>query len=126
MLFLIRRSAAIARARDVASGDDDVAGDVEYQPLFGNRQDLSTREQSRRRQGRFKPIAVLVIHVDWEPHAHHSPGRARRCRRQCAVRLLDCNFRMIAASDGRGLLAGRMSPSPDGWRSGFTTTAPVR
>jgi hypothetical protein len=52
MLFLIRRSAAIARARDVASGDDDVAGDVEYQPLFGNRQDATCLRASNRAGGK--------------------------------------------------------------------------
>jgi hypothetical protein len=69
MLFLIRRSAAIARARDVASGDDDVAGDVEYQPLFGNRQDATCLRASNRAGGKAdgKPIAVLVIHVERPP-----------------------------------------------------------
>jgi hypothetical protein len=83
VLFLIRRSAAIARARDVASGDDNVAGDVEYQPLFGNRQDATCLCASNHAGGKaWQPIAVLVIRLDWEPLARRSSGRARRRRRQ--------------------------------------------
>jgi hypothetical protein len=69
MLFLIRRSAAIARARDVASGDDDVAGDVEYQPLFGNDRTRPVYAGAIAPGGKAdcKPIAVLVIQVERPP-----------------------------------------------------------
>jgi hypothetical protein len=82
MLFLIRRSAAIARARDVASGDDDVAGDVEYQPLFGNDR---TRPVYA---GAIAPAARQIANrsrcSSFTSNARHSPGRARRRRRQSA------------------------------------------
>jgi Methyl-accepting chemotaxis protein (MCP) signalling domain len=103
------------------SGDDYVAGDIESQPLLGNAQ-VATYCASVREGGKAngKPTAVLAIHFDWEPQARAivqgvRVGAADKAR----VLLVDSNFRVIAASDGQGILSERISLSLNGQRSGF-------
>jgi Methyl-accepting chemotaxis protein (MCP) signalling domain len=109
------------QARDLRSGDDYVAGDIECQPLLGNAQ-VATYCASVREGGKAhgKPTGVLAIHFDWEPQARAivqgvRVGAADRAR----VLLIDSNFRVIAASDGKGLLTEHVSLSLNGQRSGF-------
>jgi hypothetical protein len=107
-------------ARALRSGDDYVAGDVESQPLLGNAQ-VATYCASVRAGGKTndKPLGILAIHFDWEPQAKAivqgvRVGTADKAR----VLLLDSNFRVIAASDGKGLLSERVPLSLNGGRSG--------
>ena len=104
-------------ARDLRSGDDYAVGDVECQPLLGNAQ-VVTYCASVRAGGKAngKPTGVLAIHFDWEPQARAivqgvRVGAADKAR----VLLVDSNFRVIAASDGQGLLTERVSLP---WRGG--------
>ncbi|WP_213775452.1 methyl-accepting chemotaxis protein [Bradyrhizobium sp. dw_78] len=108
-------------ALSLRSGDDYVAGDIESQPLLGNAQ-VATYCASVRAGGKAngKPIGVLAIHFDWEPQARAivqgvRVGAADKAR----VLLVDSNFRVIAASDGHGLLTERVPLTQDGRRSGF-------
>lgn len=108
-------------ARSLRSGDDYVAGDVECQPLLGNAQ-VATYCASVRAGGMAdgNPIGVLAIHFDWEAQARAivqgvRVGAADKAR----VLLVDSSFRVIAASDGRGLLTERVPLSLDGKRCGF-------
>jgi hypothetical protein len=108
-------------ARALRSGDDYVAGDVECQPLLGNAQ-VATYCASVREGGKAngKPTGVLAIHFDWEPQARAivqgvRVGAADKAR----VLLVDSNFRVIAASDGKGILTERVSISLGGKRCGF-------
>jgi hypothetical protein len=108
-------------ARALRSGDDYVAGDVERQPLLGDAQ-VATYCASVRGDGKAngKPLGVLAIHFDWESQARAivqgiRVGDADRAR----VLLVDSNFRVIAASDGQGLLTERVQIALDGQRSGF-------
>jgi hypothetical protein len=108
-------------ARELRSGDDYVAGDVERQPLLGNAQ-VATYCASVRAGGKAngKPIGVLAIHFDWESQARAivqgvRVGAADKAR----VLLVDSSFRVIAASDGQGLLTERVPLSLEGRRSGF-------
>ena len=108
-------------ARSLRSGDDYVAGDVECQPLLGNAQ-VATYCASVRSGGKAngKPTGVLAIHFDWEPQARAivegvRVGAADKAR----VLLVDSNCRVIAASDGKGLLSEQVSLSMNGQRSGF-------
>jgi hypothetical protein len=108
-------------ARGLRSGDDYVAGDIECHPLLGNAQ-VATYCAGVREGGKAdgKPIGVLAIHFDWEPQARAivqgvRVGAADRAR----VLLVDSNFRVIAASDGKGLLTERVSLSLAGKRCGF-------
>jgi hypothetical protein len=108
-------------ARGLRSGDDYVAGGIECQPLLGNAQ-VATYCASVREGGKAhgKPTVVLAIHFDWEPQAKAivqgvRVGAADKAR----VLLIDSNFRVIAASDGHGLLSEHVSLSLEGRRSGF-------
>ena len=108
-------------ARSLRSGDDYVAGDVECQPLLGNAQ-VATYCASVRSGGKAngQPTGVLAIHFDWEPQARAivegvRVGAADKAR----VLLVDSNCRVIAASDGKGLLSEQVSLSMKGQRSGF-------
>jgi hypothetical protein len=108
-------------ARALRSGDDYVAGDVECQPLLGNAQ-VATYCASVRAGGKANAEAtgILAIHFDWETQARTivqgvRVGAADKAR----VLLVDSNFRVIAASDGHGLLTERLQLSLNGQRSGF-------
>jgi methyl-accepting chemotaxis protein-like sensor len=108
-------------ARALRSGDDYVAGDIESQPLLGNAQ-VATYCASVRAGGQAHgaPIGVLAIHFDWEPQARAivkgvRVGDSDKAR----VLLVDSHFRVIAASDGQGILSERVSLSLNGQRSGF-------
>jgi hypothetical protein len=108
-------------ARALRSGDDYVAGDVECQPLLGNAQ-VATYCASVRVGGKANAGAtgILAIHFDWEAQARAivqgvRVGAADKAR----VLLVDSSFRVIAASDGQGLLTERVPLSLNGQRSGF-------
>jgi hypothetical protein len=108
-------------ARTLRSGDDYVAGDIENQALLGNAQ-VATYCASVRAGGQASgaPIGVLAIHFDWEPQARAivqgvRVGDIDKAR----VLLVDSDFRIIAASDGQGILSERISLSLGGQRSGF-------
>lgn len=108
-------------AKTLRSGDDYVAGDVENQPLLGNAQ-VATYCASVRAGGKANgaPIGVLAIHFDWEAQARAivqgvRVGDSDKAR----VLLVDSNLRVIAASDGQGILSERISISLNGQRSGY-------
>jgi hypothetical protein len=108
-------------ARALRTGDDYVAGDVESQPLLGHAQ-VATYCASVRTGGRANAAAtgILAIHFDWEAQARAivqgvRVGAADKAR----VLLVDSQFRVIAASDGQGILSERVQLSLDGRRSGF-------
>ena len=108
-------------ARGLRSGDDYVAGDVECQPLLSNAE-VATYCASVRADGKAngKPIGVLAIHFDWRPQARAIVQGVRvSAADKARVLLVDSNFRVIAASDGEGLLTERVPLSLEGRRSGF-------
>jgi Methyl-accepting chemotaxis protein (MCP) signalling domain len=109
------------QTRELRSGDEYVAGDVECQPLLGNAQ-VATYCASVRADGKAngKPIGVLAIHFDWQTQARAivqgvRVGAADKAR----VLLVDSNLRVIAASDEQGLLTERVALALEGRRSGF-------
>jgi hypothetical protein len=109
-------------AQRLRSGDDYTASDIECQPLLGNAQ-VATYCASVRADGKAngKPIGVLAIHFDWQPQAQAivqgvRVGAADRAR----VLLVDSHCRVIAASDGQGLLTEKVEISRQaGSNSGF-------
>jgi C4-dicarboxylate-specific signal transduction histidine kinase len=108
-------------ARALRSGDDYVAGDVEREPLLGGAQ-VATYCASVRAEGKAngQPIGVLAIHFDWEPQARAIVQGVRVGDNDKArVLLVDSNFRVIAASDGKGLLSERVQLSMKSGRCGF-------
>ena len=100
------------------SGDDYVAGDIERQPLLGNAQ-IATYCASVREGGKAngKPIGILAIHFDWETQARAIVEGIRVDDDKARVLLVDSKFRVIASSDGQGLLTERVPLK--GGRSGF-------
>lgn len=108
-------------ARGLRSGDDYVAGDIECQPLLGNAQ-VATYCASVREGGKAngRPLGVLAIHFDWEAQARAivqgvRVGAADKAR----ALLVDSHFRIIASSDGQGILSERLQLKLDGRQSGF-------
>jgi hypothetical protein len=97
-------------ARILRTGDDYIAGDVERQPLLGNAQ-VATFCASVREGGKAngRAIGVLAIHFDWEAQAHAIVEGVRVDDDKTRVLLVDSNLRVIAASDGQGLLSERIA-----------------
>jgi hypothetical protein len=120
------RGANVAQTRwfsdalKLRSGDDYVAGDIERQPLFGNAP-VATYCASVREGGHAngRPLGVLAIHFDWETQARTIVEGIRVDDDKARVLLVDSNFRVIASSDGHGLLTERMPLTLNGNRSGF-------
>ncbi len=62
-----------------------------------------------------KQIGVLAIHFDWEPQARAIVQGVRiGAHDKARVLLVDSHFRVIAASDGQGLLTERLQISQQG------------
>jgi hypothetical protein len=101
------------------SGDDYVAGNVERLDLLGNAQ-VATYCASVRADGRSTgaPLGILAIHFDWEAQAKAIVQGVRvDSHDKARVLLLDASRRVIAASDGQGILDERFplkSASPSG------------
>lgn len=107
-------------ARNLRSGDEYVAGDVERQPLLGNAQ-VATYCASVREGGKAngRAIGVLAIHFDWEAQARAIVEGVRVNDDSTRVLLVDSNLRVIASSDGQGLLSERISLALNGRNNGF-------
>ncbi|MBC7586389.1 MAG: methyl-accepting chemotaxis protein [Tardiphaga sp.] len=102
------------------SGDDYTAGNVDRQPLLGNAQ-IATYCASVREGGKAngRAIGVLAIHFDWETQARAIVEGVRVDDDKTRVLLVDKDFRVIAASDGQGLLTEKIALAANGRRSGF-------
>ncbi|KAA0078194.1 methyl-accepting chemotaxis protein [Tardiphaga sp. P9-11] len=107
-------------ARTLRSGDDYTAGDVERQPLLDNAQ-VATYCASVREGGKAngRAIGVLAIHFNWEAQARAIVEGVRVDDDKTRVLLVDSNLRVIASSDGQGLLTERILLALNGRRSGF-------
>ncbi|MEH3147021.1 MAG: methyl-accepting chemotaxis protein [Methylobacterium frigidaeris] len=106
----------------LASGDDYVAGDIRREERLGGAQ-VATYCASVRAGGEAAgaPVGVLAIHFDWEPQARAIVQGIRvmpEDRARTRVLLLDAGGRVIAASDGAGVLSERLALRHDGSPSG--------
>lgn len=95
-------------AARLATGDDFHAEDVASELLLGGAM-VATYATTVRVGGeaRGKPIGVLGIHFDWEPQARTIVEGVRLSeeeKRTMRVLIVDNGGRVIAASDGRGIL----------------------
>jgi hypothetical protein len=104
----------------LTSGDGYVAGDVERQPMLGDAQ-VATYCASVRAKGqsRGKPLGILAIHFDWESQARAIVQGVRVDDEAARVLLVDASFRVIASSDGAGLLKERLPLAVEKRRSGY-------
>ncbi|ACA17717.1 methyl-accepting chemotaxis sensory transducer [Methylobacterium sp. 4-46] len=96
------------RAAALPNGDTYVAAEVATRPLLQGAQ-AATYCASIRTDGRSdgRPRGVLAIHFDWEPQARAIVAGVRVApedRERTRVLLVDAGGRVLAASDGRGLL----------------------
>src|ERR1700730_15547844 len=107
-------------ALKLRSGDDYVAGDVERQPLLGHAP-VATYCASEREGGNAngKPLGILAIHFDWESQARAIVEGIRVDDDKARVLLVDSKFRVIASSDGQGLLTERVPLTPSGRKGVF-------
>lgn len=110
------------RAAGLQSGDDYCVGDVGIQPLLRSAQAL-TYCAGVREGGEVngEPLGILAIHFDWEPQARAivegvRVGEAERDATR--VMLVDADNRVIASSDGSGILSERIPLQTSGKRSG--------
>lgn len=96
------------RAAALADGNGYVAADIARQPLLGGAA-VATYAASVRAGGRATgaPIGVLAVHFDWEPQANAIVTGVRLAdeeKPRSRVLLVDAGHRVIAASDGEGML----------------------
>lgn len=108
--------------RQLTSGDAFAVADIDRCAKLGGAQ-VATYVASVREGGAVdgRPTGVLAIHFDWEPQARSvvtgvrlEPDEAARSR----VMLVDASDRVIASSDGRGVLTERFKLRTDGHNSG--------
>lgn len=113
-----------------ASGDDFSVADVATCGPLGS-VPVATYAAAVREAGeaRGRPIGVLGIHFDWGPQAEAvvcgarlTPGERERTR----VLLVDAGGRVLAASDGAGLLSEHIALPAGSGASGFHTDAAGR
>ncbi len=126
----VAREPWFVEAMRLKSGDDYVAGDIKALPVFGNAP-VATFATAIREDGasKGKPLGVLGIHFDWKPQAQAVIDGVRLTqeeRQRCRIMILDRTYRVLAASDDRGLLeetiALRADPSGSGsYADGETT-----
>ena len=109
-------------AKALPDGDAYVAGEVARQARLGNAQ-VATYCASVREDGvaTGRPIGVLAIHFDWEPQARAIVEGVRVApedRDRTRVLLIDAHRRVLAASDGQGVLAETLALDAAGRASG--------
>jgi hypothetical protein len=95
------------------SGDDFTVCDIECVRALKDAP-VATYAAAIREGGRVngQPIGVLGIHFDWRPQAQAVIDGVRLSdeeRRRTRVMILDHNHRILAASDGRGVLSEKIA-----------------
>ena len=111
------------RAKALASGNDYAVADIARQPLLGDAL-VATYAASVRKGGRTDgaPGGVLAVHFDWEPQARAIVGGVRLSeaeRSRSRALLVDARHRVIAASDGEGILSEVVDLKSAGRTHGF-------
>jgi hypothetical protein len=109
------------------SGDAYVCADVRREAGLGGAQ-VATYAASVREGGHAdgRPIGVLAIHFDWEPQARAIVEGVRvtpEDRARTRVLLIDARRRVLAASDGQGVLSETLPLDPGGRQSGVMRNA---
>jgi len=106
-----------------ANGDEFAVADIERNPVLDNAA-VAIYSAAIRAGGRTDgaPVGVLGIFFDWGPQASaivNGVGLSAEEKGQCRVLLVDARHRVIAASDGRGLLVEKFPLATQGRRSGY-------
>jgi hypothetical protein len=113
------------QALATASGEEFAVADVARCPALGG-VPVATYAAAIREGGeaRGRPLGVLGIHFDWAPQAEAVVRGVRLTpeeRGRTRVLLVDAGGRVLAASDGAGVLEERVELPRGGGGSGFTT-----
>lgn len=96
------------QAMGTRSGDEFAVADISLAPALGDRL-VATYAAAIREDGAAagRVIGVLGVHFDWSPQAKAVVDGVRLTdeeRKRSRVMLLDQNFRVLASSDGAGVL----------------------
>lgn len=96
------------QALETHSGDDFAVCNIGRNPLLGNAA-VAAYSTAIRQNGETagRPVGVLGIFFDWEPQAQSIVSNVALSdeeKRNSRVMLLDADMRVIASSDGRGML----------------------
>jgi len=129
----VRNEPWFAKSMGLATGDDYAVADVTRAPLLHDAE-VATYATAVRAGGATHgmPLGVLAIHFDWEPQARAIVQGVRLSEEEAGrsrVMLVDARKRVIASSDGRGVLSETVRFDTGGQRAGFsvdgtgTTTA---
>jgi hypothetical protein len=105
------------------SGDDFAVADIAVNPALGDAA-VATYATAIRRGGETDgaPAGVLGIFFDWEPQARTvvtGVGLSSEEKAQSRVMIVDANARIIAASDGTGILQEKYPLDRSGGDRGF-------
>jgi hypothetical protein len=111
------------QAMSTVSGDDFAVADVQALPALKGAA-VATYSTAIRKDGAAsgRPIGALGIFFDWAPQAETVVGNlglSEDERAACRVMLLDSRCRVIAASDGKGLLNETYPLPADGRTRGY-------
>ncbi len=122
----VREKAWFQQGLALASGRDYAAADIARRTGLGDAQ-VATYVASVRQWGEAdaEPVGILAIHFDWEPQARAIVRGVRLSAADAArsrVMLLDARNRIIAASDGRGILTETFPLRTGGASSGHYMT----
>lgn len=121
----VRNEPWFTRAMQLASGDDFAVADIATSTMLGGAQ-VATYATAVREDAAMhgRPLGVLGIHFDWEPQARTicqgvrlTEDEARRSR----VMLVVSRQRIIASSDGKGVLASTLAFETEGRSQRFVS-----
>lgn len=105
------------------SGDDYAVADVASQHLLGNAMTAAYSAkicEGGRANG--KPLGVIAVHFDWAPQARAIVEGVRLTkeeRERSRVLLVDADHRVIASSDGKGMLQESLALKANDEASGY-------
>jgi len=119
----VAQEAWFRRARELPNGNEYTVADIAAQPTLAGAL-VATYAASVREGGRAdgRPVGVLAIHFDWEPQARAIVTGVRLTeneRTRSRVLLVDAQRRVIAASDGLGILSETVALDTGGRDFGF-------
>jgi hypothetical protein len=119
----VTREAWFQRGKALSNGNEYAVADIAPQPLLNNAL-VATYSASVRMGGRAdgEPAGVLAIHFDWEPQARAIVTGVRLSdseKQRSRVLLIDENHRIIASSDGSGVLSEKVALVTNNTPQGF-------
>lgn len=122
----VSRESWFTRAMATSTGSEYVVDDVRSDPLLDGAT-VATYATAIRAGGdeRGEVVGALGVFFDFAPQAHDIVAGARIAeseRERTRVMLVDADHRVLAASDGVGLLAERIDLSPAGSRAAGSFT----